>query len=113
MRAAVVSVLVLGLSAGNVSFSSGHSALGLAITASAGVICHWRNYWTEPYVWGTGIALSVTTEYLRIAADKHYLSDEITGGLIGLAGGVVIPRLMRRDMAITPVPGGAAVVGQF
>ncbi len=97
----------------NASFSSGHSALGFAITASAGLICHWRGYWTEPYVWGTGIALSLSTEYLRIAADKHYLSDVVVGGLLGLGGGLLIPRLMRRDIAILPVPGGAAVVGQF
>jgi membrane-associated phospholipid phosphatase len=64
-------------------------------------------------VWGTGIALSVTTEYLRMAADKHYLSDVIGGGLVGLGTGLLIPRLMRQDIKIAPVPGGAAVVGMF
>ncbi len=97
----------------NVSMASGHASLGFAITASAGMICHWRHYWTEPYVWGTGIALSLSTEYLRMAADKHYLSDVVVGGLIGLGSGLVVPRLMRRDVRIVPVPGGAAVVGQF
>ncbi len=97
----------------NMSFSSGHASLGFAITASAGMICHWRHYWTEPYVWGTGIALSVTTEYLRMAADKHYLTDVIAGGLVGLGSGLLIPRLMRQDIKIVPVPGGAAVAGLF
>ncbi len=97
----------------NLSFTSGHASLGFAITASAGMICHWRHYWTEPYVWGTGIALSLTTEYLRMAADKHYLSDVIAGGLVGLGSGLLIPRLMRQDIKITPIPGGAAVVGMF
>jgi membrane-associated phospholipid phosphatase len=96
-----------------IAFPSGHSSLGFAITASAGMICHWRHYWTEPYVWGTGIALSLSTEYLRMAADRHWLSDVVVGGLVGLGSGLLIPRLMRRDFVIAPVPGGAAVVGQF
>ncbi len=97
----------------NLAFPSGHSSLGFAVTAAAGMVCHWRHYWTEPYVWGAGIALSLSTEYLRIAADRHWLSDVVVGGGVGLAAGLLIPRLMRRDIAITPVPGGAAVVGQF
>ena len=95
------------------SFPSGHSSLGFAITASAGMICHWRHYWTEPYVWATGIALSLSTEYLRMAADRHWLSDVVVGGAVGLGAGLLIPRLMRRDIVIAPIPGGAAIVGQF
>ncbi len=95
------------------SFPSGHASLGFAITAGAGMVCHWRGYWTEPYVWGTGIALSLSTEYLRMAADRHWLSDVVLGGAVGLASGLLIPSLMRRDIVIAPIPGGAAVVGQF
>lgn len=97
----------------NASFWSGHSALGFSITASSGLICHWRHYWTEPYVWGTGIAISLSTEYLRIGADKHYLSDVVVGGLVGIGSGLLVPRLMRRDIKIVPIPDGAAVVGTF
>ena len=97
----------------NASFWSGHSALGFGITASAGLICHWRGYWTEPYVWGAGIALSLSTEYLRIAADKHYLSDVFVGGVIGIGSGLLIPRLMRRDLKLVPIANGAAVAGRF
>jgi len=97
----------------NRSFPSGHSALGFAITTSAGMVCHWRKYWTEPYVWGAGITLSLTTEYLRIAADKHYLTDVLAGGLIGAIGGYTIPRLMREDVTIVPLNNGVAVVGEF
>ena len=99
----------------NLSFPSGHSALGFSITVAAGMVCHWRGYWTEPYVWASGIALSVSTEYLRMAADKHYLSDVLIGGGIGIAGGLLIPRLMREDVPIRPVPtgNGVAFVGTF
>jgi hypothetical protein len=97
----------------NLSFPSGHSSLGFAITASAGMICHWRRYWTEPYVWGSGIALSVTTEYLRMAADKHYFTDVLLGGAMGLAGGLLIPRLMRENVAILPMQNGVAMRLEF
>ncbi|MEO8840387.1 MAG: phosphatase PAP2 family protein [Kofleriaceae bacterium] len=97
----------------NTSFLSGHSVLGFSITASAGLICHWRGYWTEPYVWATGIALSLSTEYFRIGADKHYLSDVVAGGLLGIASGLLVPRLMRRDIKIVPVANGAALAGSF
>lgn len=97
----------------NVSFWSGHSALGFGITTSAGLIAHWRGYWTEPYIWGVGIGLSLATEYLRMAADKHYLSDVLVGGLAGVGAGLLVPRLMRRDLRIVPVGNGAAVAGSF
>ena len=87
--------------------------LGFSITASAGLICHWRHYWTEPYVWGAGIALSLSTEYLRMGADKHYLSDVLVGGLVGVASGLLIPRIMREDVEIVPLGNGLAVAGRF
>jgi membrane-associated phospholipid phosphatase len=97
----------------NTSFISGHSVLGFSITASAGLICHWRHYRTEPYVWGAGIALSLSTEYLRMSADKHYLSDVLVGGLVGVASGLLIPRIMREDLEIVPTSNGLAVAGRF
>lgn len=97
----------------NLSFPSGHSSLGFAITTSAGLVAHWRGYKTEPYIWGVGITLSLTTEYLRMAADKHYLSDVLTGGLVGVGAGLLVPRLMRHDLVIVPISNGAAFAGRF
>jgi membrane-associated phospholipid phosphatase len=97
----------------NASFWSGHSVLGFAITSAAGTVCHFRGYWTEPYVWSAGIALSLSTEYLRIAADKHYLSDVVVGGLVGIGAGLLVPRLMQRSVKIVPVSNGLAVAGSF
>jgi membrane-associated phospholipid phosphatase len=95
------------------SFWSGHSVLGFAITSAAGTVCHERRYWTEPYVWTAGIALSLSVEYLRMAADQHYLSDVVTGGLIGLGAGLLVPRLMDRSVQIVPMPNGVSVVAAF
>ena len=97
----------------NASFWSGHSALGFAITSAAGTVCHLRGYWTEPYVWSAGIAISLSTEYLRIAADKHYLSDVLVGGFVGLGAGLLVPRLMQRSFKIVPVSNGLAFAGTF
>jgi len=97
----------------NASFWSGHSALGFAITSGAGMVCHWRHYRTEPYVWASGLAISLSTEYLRMAGDKHYLSDVVTGGLVGLASGLLIPRLMKHDLVVMPASNGAAIAGRF
>ncbi|HEY0253757.1 MAG TPA: phosphatase PAP2 family protein, partial [Kofleriaceae bacterium] len=95
------------------SFWSGHSVFGFAITSAAGTVAHFRHYWTEPYVWAAGITISLSTEYLRIAADKHYLSDVVVGGLVGLGTGLLIPRLMQRAVKIVPVTNGLAVAGSF
>ncbi len=95
------------------SFWSGHSAFGFAITSAAGTVCHFRHYWTEPYVWGAGIALSLSVEYLRIAADKHYLSDVAVGGFVGIGAGLLVPRLMQRNVKIVPVKNGLALAGSF
>jgi membrane-associated phospholipid phosphatase len=97
----------------NLSFWSAHSTFAFGLSTSAGLIAHWRGYRTEPYVWAAGITLSVTTEYLRIAADRHYLSDVLVGGLVGVGTGLLVPRLMRRDLLIVPKENGAAVVGFF
>ncbi len=95
------------------SFWSGHSVLGFAITSAAGTVCHERGYWTEPYVWTAGVALSLSVEYLRMAADKHYLSDVVVGGLIGLGAGLLVPRLMDRSVKILPMANGVTVVAAF
>ena len=97
----------------NQSFVSGHSSLGFAITAASGMMCHWRGYWTEPYVWGVGIALSVSTEYLRMGADKHYLSDVLVGGAVGLASGLLVPRLFRHDIAVVPGKSSVTLATKF
>jgi len=97
----------------NLSFFSGHSALTFAIATGAGLVAHWRHYKVEPVLWGVGLSLAAATAYFRMAGDKHYLSDVVTGSTVGVVSGLTIPRLMERNVAVVPTGTGAAVVGMF
>jgi membrane-associated phospholipid phosphatase len=67
-------------------------------------------------IWAAGLALAATTAYLRMAADRHYLTDVLTGSAVGALGAALIPRLTGSfppRATILPQPGGLALVGQF
>lgn len=77
-----------------------------------------RNYSIEPVVWAGGYAIAATTGYLRIAADKHYLSDVVAGAIVGTGVGLAIPLLLHRHLgskrvSIVPAGNGVRIVGQF
>lgn len=88
----------------NQSFYSGHSTLSMSLAISAGTVAHMRGYRYAPVLYGGGIALSLTTGYLRIAADKHWSTDVLTGWILGAAFGYAVPRyLHRKNTEITPL----------
>jgi membrane-associated phospholipid phosphatase len=100
----------------NLSFPSGHTSFAFSIATSAGMVAHRRHYAGEAAVWAGGYALAALSGYLRIAADKHYLTDVLTGAGIGVAGGLFIPQLthsLPEAIVVTPTPFGVAVVGSF
>jgi membrane-associated phospholipid phosphatase len=100
----------------NLSFVSGHTALAFSLATAAGTVAQRRHYQLAPVIWATGLALATTTGYLRIAGDKHYLSDVVGGAAIGAAAGLVLPRLLHSlpaELAIVPSPSGLAVTGAF
>ncbi len=85
----------------NESMISGHAAM--AFTA-AGLMCaHHENL--PLYGGGTaddlacGIALGAATATgaLRIAADKHYVSDVVAGAAVGLVSGYLLPKWLHYD----------------
>jgi membrane-associated phospholipid phosphatase len=92
----------------NLSFYSGHSTLTFSIAAAAGTVSDLRGYKSAPWVWGAGMTLAAATAYLRIAADKHYLTDVLTGAALGTAGGIALPRLLHGRKS-DGGPGGATV----
>lgn len=73
------------------SFYSGHTSLGFALASAAGTVAHLRGYRLAPLAWAPGALLAAFTGYLRIAADKHYLTDVLVGAVMGTAIGAVAP----------------------
>jgi membrane-associated phospholipid phosphatase len=80
----------------NVSFYSGHTTLAFALATSAGTIASMRGYRLAPVMWATTLALASVSGYLRIAADRHYATDVLTGALIGSAIGFSVPYFFHR-----------------
>jgi membrane-associated phospholipid phosphatase len=101
----------------NVSFFSGHSSLAFSLAVSAGTVSTMRGYRLAPLVWSLGLPLATFTAYSRIAADAHYLSDVVTGSLVGAGVGFAVPYVFHPPLAtessftwrpvVTPTAGGA------
>jgi membrane-associated phospholipid phosphatase len=96
----------------HLSFFSGHTTFTFAVAAAAGTVSELRGYRSAPWVWGAGMTLAATTGYLRIAADRHYLTDVLVGAAVGTALGVALPRLMhgREDEGAAPPAARSAAV---
>ncbi|WP_437673036.1 phosphatase PAP2 family protein [Sorangium sp. So ce131] len=95
----------------NVSFPSGHT---LMATTGAGLICahhlHLPLYgggWPDHVACGVALTAAGVQATLRITSDKHYATDVLVSGALGLGAGYALPRLLhyRADHA-----GGARVV---
>jgi membrane-associated phospholipid phosphatase len=77
----------------DVSFFSGHTTAVFALAASSATVATMRGYRWAPAIWIVGGGLAATTGYLRIAADRHWLSDVLVGLLVGAGIGVAAPLL--------------------
>jgi membrane-associated phospholipid phosphatase len=106
----------------NLSFYSSHTSFAFALATGAGSVATLRGYRAAPAIWAVGAAAALTVGYLRIAADRHYFTDVLTGAAIGTAMGVGVPFLFHRqrrpgasDLALVPTAGrqgsGIALVG--
>lgn len=91
----------------NLSFYSGHSALAFSIASAAGTVSTLRGYGSAPWVWAVGMTLATGVGYLRMAGDKHWLTDVVVGAAVGGGVGAAVPLLLhgREDR---PAPGGGA-----
>jgi membrane-associated phospholipid phosphatase len=88
----------------HLSFYSGHTTLAFAIATAAGTVSDLRGYDGAPWVFGAGLAAAASVGWLRMAADRHYLTDVLAGAVAGTAIGVAVPRLLHgRERE----PGGA------
>jgi len=85
----------------NLSFYSGHTSFVFAAVVGAATLAHYQGYDAEPYLWAIGIPLATLVAYLRVAAQKHYLSDVLVGAGIGSLIGFLIPYLHRESAGST------------
>jgi hypothetical protein len=108
----------------NLSFYSGHSTLAFALVVSAGTVAELRGYKHRAWIWAVGLPLATTVPLLRMAADKHYLTDVATGAVLGSAFGVAVPLLLHGRVSeasgpsalslhVTGGPRGAVLTGRF
>ncbi len=86
----------------NVSFYSGHTNLAFSLVASAGTVAALRGYKHQAVIWGVGLPLAASVGLLRMGADKHYLSDVLTGAVLGTAFGVAVPLLLHGRVEDAP-----------
>lgn len=79
----------------NLSFFSGHTSYTAALSFfSAQVLTQYiDNPSTRKLIWAGAIAWPAVTGYFRYAAGKHYVTDILTGYVVGAALGYFIPRL--------------------
>ena len=107
------------------SMLSGHTAMAFT---GAGLICthhrHLRLYGSRAagaIACATGMAGAVTVGWSRLVADRHYMSDVLSGAAIGLVSGMLLPELLHYNLGAsantailphaTPDSIGVALVG--
>lgn len=96
----------------DVSFYSGHTSATIAVAVAAGSVALLRGYRSAAWVWVPGLVLAAATAYLRVASDRHYVSDVWVGSLVGAGVGVAVPWLLHaRRVASAPQPSVAGVPG--
>jgi len=86
----------------NLSFFSGHTSEAFALAAASGTVATMRGYRWAPLVWIAGGAVAATTSYLRIAADKHWITDVVVGIVVGAGVGFGVPYLFHSALGDPP-----------
>ena len=65
------------------SFFSGHTSTTFALGTSNAILLSEAYPDKRDLIWFANLSLATATGYLRIAGDKHYLSDVLCGGIVG------------------------------
>jgi membrane-associated phospholipid phosphatase len=107
------------------SFPSGHSTLAAALGVGSAMTATLQESPAAPWLWGAAGVLTVSTGFLRMMAEKHWITDDLGGIAIGGGCGVLFPLLHRRGSllggsifarpVVAALPGGmnVSVVGRF
>lgn len=86
------------------SYLSGHSTTTFAAAIGTATIASRRGSRHARWIWVTGLGLASATGYLRIAADRHYFTDVVSGALVGTAIGLTMPRLFNGAPSANAMP---------
>ncbi|MBU1238846.1 phosphatase PAP2 family protein [Myxococcota bacterium] len=86
----------MGDSDANVSFYSGHTSTAFVLATAAATLNDMKGGNYRALTWSINLLLATTVGYLRIAADKHYFTDVLVGGIVGTLIGVLVPRLLHK-----------------
>ena len=65
------------------SFFSGHTSTTFALGTSNAILLSKAYPANSKLIWFTNLSLAAATGYLRIAGDKHYMTDVFCGGIVG------------------------------
>ena len=76
------------------SFFSGHTSLAATLAGSVTALAFLRGYGYRHVALGVGLGLSLTIGVLRMAAQRHWFTDVLTGWIVGAALGVFIPLVL-------------------
>tara|TARA_B100001996_G_scaffold365787_1_gene335961 strand:+ start:249 stop:1082 length:834 start_codon:yes stop_codon:yes gene_type:complete len=79
------------------SFFSGHTSTTFALATSNALILSDIYPEKKTMIWVGNLSLAAATGYLRIAADKHYMSDVICGGIVGYSIARIVHRKWERN----------------
>jgi membrane-associated phospholipid phosphatase len=96
----------------NASFFSGHSSGAFSTVFALARVNADRDDPHTTWVWLVGVPLAASTAYLRVAADKHYATDVLTGAAVGAATGWWLPGVWgpsggaRPSIVPSALPGG-------
>ena len=90
------------------SFFSGHASATFAIAAASGTVASMRGYRWAPLVWSEGLVVATAVAYLRVAADKHWLTDVVAGAVVGAAIGFAVPYVFHGPTGSPSAPGRQA-----
>jgi membrane-associated phospholipid phosphatase len=99
------------------SYWSGHTSFAFSAAAAATQISRLRGRSGWQWLAVATFGAAAVTGYLRVAADRHWLTDVVTGAMAGTATGLVVPLLAfqpadapRPLVTLAPAPGGLALL---
>lgn len=101
----------------NLSFYSGHTSAAFSLVSAATTLARLRGHRQWWLVAAVGFPLAALTGFLRMVADKHFLSDVLVGAFVSSIIGWAIPTLHGRAGPVqwraSASPDGVGLTGTF